>query len=64
MNEWQPIESIPYLKGSLLYGQIDDLGDVSLGWVIGFKEYDGSFYFAGIDSMQPTHWMPLPEGPK
>lgn len=66
MGEWQIIETAPKDgTGIILWGpewSTPDMGywDVSggYGW------YSSMFGFPGIEELEPTHWMPIPEPPK
>lgn len=66
MREWQPIETAPK-DGTviLLYRYLRG----SLSFVIGYATNDGikpiwMEYSAPFKTIEPTHWMPMPEVPK
>lgn len=76
MSEWQPIDTAPDDVEVLIYGNNDrshapcvataTRSSFSSDWNLSSCEYYldiGAEYteFVGAD---PTHWMPLPEGPK
>ena len=58
---WQPIETCPENTDVLLY----DIGDITLGQYR--QDCCGEYRFfdwcAGGDTINPSHWMPLPEPP-
>jgi hypothetical protein len=70
MTGWQPISSAPKNGARILtWGCIHDDGDVRMGETpaVSFSFWDretGTWYCEEWGSHQPTHWMPLPNGPQ
>ena len=67
MSEWQPIETAPQTKGSVLLtdGKVVTEG----GWISDIDcgaDYEGQLGQRGwwsVAQITPTHWMPLPAAP-
>lgn len=60
--EWRPFETAPRDGTTVLFGRVD--GDFP---IVGYVFGDGVAMESRHDDQlwpQPTHWMPLPEGPE
>jgi Protein of unknown function (DUF551) len=72
MSEWQPIETAPTMRTILLFAATDIGDDGSVKnwrmetgfWSMGHAGWKWGGYELRPYSVQPTHWMPLPEPPK
>ena len=63
LPQWSSdLEACPYTDAVLLYDPSKDGGEE---FVVGFKREDGTYGdHIEYGFVFPTHWMPLPEGPK
>ena len=70
VQQWQPIETAPEDKSVLIY--IPNLSGVYRGRLLSanidrYRHWSIAAATRGLeldDTLQPTHWMPLPEPPK
>jgi len=69
MSEWQPIETAPRIRRVLVGTKGSSIVDIAIQvetlgkwmWVTDDRESQETGYFkAG----EPTHWQPIPAGPK
>lgn len=62
--KWKPIDTAPldHCRDVLLFGDGDSF---DLCMFVGFWDNDAKKWcpFDGNESVQPTHWMPLPRPP-
>lgn len=59
MSEWQPIQTAPVDTEILVFHVDEFLGPM---YRVVFNSCSGA-WSDGLDTYQPTHWMPLPEPP-
>lgn len=61
-SEWQPIETAPRDKTTVVLLRCNDDGSVTYGHGF-YMPLDGWFGWTQCAYKQPTHWMPLPAAP-
>ena len=66
---WQPIETAPKDGTSILSwpAQSAFTGDETISYVVRWNDWKQAWIEASgeeYDTFYPTHWMPMPEGPK
>jgi hypothetical protein len=76
MTGWQPIETAPKDGTKILVWTHHDQVEVSEWYETKGDSYEavegsdlfrliiGKVYYEGWNSNTPTHWMPIPDGPK
>lgn len=66
MPEWQGTQCLVWIKRTGRFGR--DLSTVAVAeyWVYepGTHDAETGWYSDDLDTVEPTHWMPLPEPPK
>lgn len=62
-QQWQPIETAPRDGTEILAVESGSISCVRYIQNVGWRDYS-DIGAAGIDPLEPTHWMPLPCAPK
>jgi len=64
VTDWQPIETMPMREAVLVPTEDGTAMAKRFHRYISVKGWDFDMYLFEGEPNYPTHWMPIPEGPK